>query len=86
MSSTKIVLARQARCINSYRNFQSKILKCSANIYFNRQRQKYNLTPTYAKIRILLSSPAAAYTQQKDSKTIILLNLNNTTGCPLFKL
>lgn len=29
---------------------------------------KHNLTPTYAKIRIPLTSPAAVYTQQKITK------------------
>jgi len=35
MSSTKTVLANQARFINQYRNLRSKVFKCCVNIYFN---------------------------------------------------
>ena len=37
MSSTKIILARQARSIYQYKNLRSKVKKCCVNIYFNRQ-------------------------------------------------
>jgi hypothetical protein len=36
MSSTKIIVASQARYANHYKNLKSKVVKC-ANIYFIRQ-------------------------------------------------
>jgi len=36
MSSTKIVLGSQARYANQYKNLQSEVMKCCANIYFTR--------------------------------------------------
>jgi len=48
MSSTKIIIASQARYANQYKNLKVKALKC-ANIYFNRQCLKQNLTPNYTK-------------------------------------
>ena len=44
MSTTKIILASQARSINQLKNLRSKVLKCSANIHFNRQCLEKNLT------------------------------------------
>ena len=35
MNSTKTVIASQANRIHHYRNLRRKILKCSADIYFN---------------------------------------------------
>jgi hypothetical protein len=31
------LIANQARIVNLYKNLRSKLLKCCANIYFNRQ-------------------------------------------------
>jgi hypothetical protein len=49
MSSTRLVIPSQTCSINQYRNIRSKVLKCSANIYFNCQCHKRNLTSNYAK-------------------------------------
>jgi len=49
MSSTKIVIASQTCSISQYRTIRSKVLKCSANIYFNCQCHKRNLTTNYAE-------------------------------------
>ena len=38
MSSIKIIRASQATHIYLYKNLKSKILKCCANIYFNKQQ------------------------------------------------
>ena len=58
MFSTKIVSASQTCSINQYRNLRNKVLRCCANIYFNHQCPKRNLTPNYAKIKIPYTSPA----------------------------
>jgi hypothetical protein len=65
MSSTKIVSANQTCSINQYRNLRSKALRCCANIYFNHQCLKRNLTPNYAKIKIPYTSPTTIITKQK---------------------
>ena len=65
MSSMKVVVASQAKCINQYKNLKRKVLNCDANIYFNKQCLSYGLTPKYADIRVPNTSRAAQYTQQK---------------------
>jgi hypothetical protein len=40
-------------------------MKCCANINFNPQRLKQNLTPNYTKIKIPNTSPAAIFTKNK---------------------
>jgi len=37
MPTIKITLASQAKSINLYRNLRTKVKKCCANVYFNRQ-------------------------------------------------
>ena len=39
------VLASEARTINLYKNMRTEVMKCHANIYFNRQR--INTTVTF---------------------------------------
>ena len=68
MSSIKIIDASIARNITHCKNLKRKILKCCANIYFNKQCQKHNLTPKYTQIKTPLTSPAAIYTQRKEPK------------------
>ena len=68
MLSIKVIDASLARNITHYKNLKRKILKCCANIYFNKQCQKHNLTPKYTQIKIPLTSPAAIYTQRKVNK------------------
>jgi len=65
MSSIAIITASQARDVNQYNNLKSKVLKCCANIYFNRQCLKQNLTPNYTKIKIPNTIPAARSTEHK---------------------
>ena len=64
MSSTKIVSSRTFS-INQYRNLRNKVLRCCANIYFNHQCLKRNLTPNFTKINIPYTSPATIITKQK---------------------
>jgi len=44
-------VASQAKSMQHYKSLRSKILKCNANIYFNRQCLTKNLTPKYAVIK-----------------------------------
>jgi hypothetical protein len=60
MDTLKIkLLASQARTINQYKNLRTKVAKCSANIYFNKQRLTKKVTPKYAQIKIPNTSPAS---------------------------
>jgi len=45
-------LASQAKSINLHKNLRTKVMKCSANIYFNRQCLIKKVTPKYAHIKI----------------------------------
>ena len=65
MSSIKFVLASQARYINRYKNIKRELLRCCANLYFNKQCLKCDLIPKYTKIHIPHTSPAATFTQRK---------------------
>jgi hypothetical protein len=51
MSSTKIILASQARSINLHKNLTTKITKCCANIYFNWQCLIKTLIPNYTNYK-----------------------------------
>ena len=51
MSFTKFMDC-QAPCISHYKNLRTKIMKCCANIYFNRQCLKNEVVPKYANIKI----------------------------------
>ena len=46
-------------------NILSKLYKCNANIYFNKQCLKNQLTPSYANIKVPHTSPAHKHTQKK---------------------
>jgi len=60
-------VASQAKSMYHYKSLRSKILKCTANIYFNRQCLTKNLNPKYAVIKIPTTSKAAQNTQKKVS-------------------
>ena len=64
MNSTKTVIASQANRIHHYKNVRRKILKCCADIYFNKQCIKQNLIPNYAKLKISNTSPVAKFTKR----------------------
>ena len=42
-------IASQAKSIHYYKSLRSKILKCNANIFFNKQCLAKSITPNYAK-------------------------------------
>jgi len=58
-------LASQAKSINSYKSLRTKVMKCCANIYFNRQCLIKKVIPKYAKIKIPYTFPATKITQKK---------------------
>ena len=51
--------------IQKYENLKRKLYKCNANIYFNQQCLKKQLTPAYAHIKVPNTSPAHIHTQRK---------------------
>ena len=64
MASIKFI-ASQARTIFQYKNTRTKILKCCANIYFNKRCLIKKFVPGYANIKLPNTSPAARITQKK---------------------
>ena len=86
MSSTKIVLVSQARSKNQFRNLRSKVLKCCANIYFNHQYLKKNLTPNYPKIKMpsIITKQILLFLTETNN-FIIVFQFDNTMECPLPK-
>ena len=59
------LLASQAQLINRYKNTRSKLQKCCANIYFNKQCLVKQITPAYVNVRIANTSPASLVTTKK---------------------
>ena len=57
--------ASQAKTINAYKNLRTKVSKCCANIYFNKQCLYKKVTPKYAQVRIPNTSPASQNTAHK---------------------
>jgi hypothetical protein len=57
--------ASQARTVNLYKNLKSKLLKCCANIYSNRQCLNKKIIPKYVNIKVANTSPAAQTTKKK---------------------
>jgi hypothetical protein len=58
-------IASQARTVYQYKKLRLKILKCIADIHFNKQCLAKNLTPCYADIKIPHTSQAALITKRK---------------------
>ena len=54
-------LASQARSANKYKNVRMKVMKCCANIYFNRQCLAKKVIPNNANIKFPYTSPAHAF-------------------------
>jgi len=70
MTNVKFI-ARQANSVNLYKKCRSRLLKCCANIYFNKQCLLKKVIPKYAKIKLGNSSPAAIVTTKKAQITRI---------------
>jgi hypothetical protein len=64
------LLASQAHIINRYKNTRSKIQKCCANIYFNKQ-----CLNKYIHIYILLCTPGWINSKRNDRFTVCCLKL-----------
>ena len=64
MASVKFI-ASQARTIFQYKTTRIKVLKCCANVYYNKQCLNKKIVPRYADIKPLNTSPAARNTQKK---------------------
>ena len=64
MASIKFI-ASQVRSIFKYKTTRIKVLKCYANIYFNKQCLKKKIVPSYANIKLPNTSPASRNTQRK---------------------
>ena len=60
-------LAGQAKSTYHYKNISSKILKCNADVFFNRQCLAKNIIPKYCNIKVPATSKAAHTTQKKVS-------------------
>jgi hypothetical protein len=58
-------IASQANTILKYKNTRNKVLKCCANIYFNKQCLNNKIIPNYANIKLPKSSPSAWNIQKK---------------------
>jgi hypothetical protein len=58
-------IASQAQSIFQYKNVKTKLLKCCADISFNKQCLHHKVTPNYAKIKVPATSPGATVTQNK---------------------
>jgi hypothetical protein len=76
----------QARSKNQFRNLRSKVLKCCANIYFNHQYLKKNLTPNYPKIKMpsIITKQILLFLTETNN-FIIVFQFDNTMECPLPK-
>jgi len=79
-------IAGQARAINLYKNTRSKLLKCCANVCFNKQCLAKRVVPSYANIKCQNTSPVAQFTSKKAQitriKDEIRFLFKNTTWKP----
>ena len=66
MEGTKF-LASQAKSIYRYKSLRTKVLKCNADIFFNKQCLTKSIIPKYANIKVPTTSKAAHNTQKKVS-------------------
>ena len=68
-SIPKTVTASQACQIRkNKKKLKLKLMRCCANIYFNRECQKQKLIPNFTKMKIPIMSPAAVHSQYKITK------------------
>jgi len=57
--------ASQEHSINQYKKWKIMVLKCNADIFFNKKCLAEKITPPYAKFKFPTTSPAATKTQNK---------------------
>jgi len=58
-------IASQARSIYQYASIRTKILKCNADIFFNKQCLTKNIVPKYANLKAPVTSKAAYATKNR---------------------
>jgi len=58
-----LILSCQARSIHQYKNLKIKVLKCCADIFFNRQCLTKKTVPNYANINVPITSPVSRITE-----------------------
>ena len=59
-------MASQARSIYQYKNLRVKVLKCCADIFFDRQcLPKKKIVLNYANVKVWVTSPASLVTQNE---------------------
>ena len=61
----RLVKSSQAHSVNTYKKLRTKVMKCCANIYFNRQCFNKKVIPIYADIKVAHTSPASNITSKK---------------------
>jgi len=83
MTNVKLI-ASQAHLINQYKNIRSKLQKCCANIYFNKQCITKKIISKYVSIKIANTSPASQTTAKKaqlipikDEALMVCMYFNN---------
>ena len=50
------LLASLAHSVNTYKNLRTKVMKCCANIYFNRQCLDKKVIPKYGNIATVIDN------------------------------
>jgi hypothetical protein len=66
MGMTHLKIVKSSRgSIHKNEDLKKMLYKCNANIHFNKQCLKKQLTPSYANIKVPNTSPAHKYTQHK---------------------
>ena len=64
MASIKFI-ASQARTVFQYKNTRIEVLKCCANVYFNKECLIKRIVPSFGNIKLPNTLPAARTTQKK---------------------
>jgi len=64
MTNVKLT-AGKAHLANQYKNVRSKLQKCCADIYFNKQCITKKVIPKHVNIKIANTSPASQMTAKK---------------------
>jgi hypothetical protein len=70
--ATFIFAASQARSIYQYKRLKIKVLKCNADIFFNRHCLSKKFIPNYVNIKVPITSPAAHKTKHRIQTTRII--------------
>jgi hypothetical protein len=72
-------IVSQAKHIYRYKSLKTKILKCNANIFFNKQYLNKNVTPKYADIKVANTSKKTNCCVLTDTRNEILFCSSSTS-------